>query len=94
MRDVHSASDRTETTVQRSSCGGPTAGSSYSVDLSDGGIGTICGNTIEKGPQTQNENIVHFAGEGTYPNSSLLMCDNTIINDRGLAFGLLDQSGR
>lgn len=73
---------------------GPTAGSSYSIDLSDGGAGTICGNTIEKGPATQNQYIIHFAGESgvTYTNSSLLECSNTIVNDRGVAFGLLNQS--
>lgn len=73
---------------------GPTAGTSYSIDLSDGGIGVVSGNIIEKGPSAQNKYIIHFAGESgiTYPDSSLLVSNNTIINDRSSAVLLLNQS--
>lgn len=61
---------------------GPTAPTSYSIDLSDGGMDTISGNVIEKGASAQNENFINFGSEGTYPNSSLAISGNTIVNDR------------
>ena len=72
---------------------GATAPTSYSIDLANGGQSTIDGNVIEKGATSPNRNVVHFAGEGTYPNSSLVVSNNTIINDRTAgATGLLNQS--
>jgi len=61
---------------------GSSAATSYSIDLPDGGVGVVSGNTIEKGPASPNRSVVHFGGEGTYANSSLLMATNTVINDR------------
>lgn len=57
-------------------------GGSYDIDIPNGGIAVITGNTIEKGPDSVNRYIIHFAGEGTYPNSDLTVCGNTIINHR------------
>ncbi len=55
---------------------------SYSIDLPDGGAATVSGNVIEKGVNAQNRYAVHFAGEGTYANSTLTVRDNTFIGDR------------
>ena len=57
-------------------------GGSYDIDVPNGGIAVITGNVIEKGPDSVNRYIIHFAGEGTYPNSGLTVCGNTIINHR------------
>ncbi|WP_158931305.1 right-handed parallel beta-helix repeat-containing protein [Acidisphaera sp. S103] len=64
---------------------GPTAQTSYSIDLADGGIDTVTGNVIEKGASAVNDYMVHFGGEGTYPDSSLYVGDNIFINDYGPA---------
>jgi hypothetical protein len=61
---------------------GPTAQTSYSIDLADGGIDTVSGNTIEKGASAQNSYMIHFGGEGTYLDSSLVVSGNIFINDR------------
>ena len=62
---------------------GATGSASYSIDLPNGGAGTISGNVIHQGPLGQNPAIVHFGGEGTpYASSSLLMSGNTILNEK------------
>lgn len=62
---------------------GPTATTSYSIDLPLGGAGTISGNTIEKGPNADNRAVIHFGGDGLpYGQNSLLVSGNTIIGDR------------
>lgn len=72
---------------------GASAPVSYSIDLPNGGLGTISGNVIEKGASAVNKYTVHFAGEGTRAQSSLSLCGNTFINDRPAgAVGLLNQS--
>ena len=71
---------------------GPTAATSYSVDMGSGGTDTIAGNVFEKGPNTPNEYFIHFGGEAVNVNSSLLVSGNTIINDRDHSILLLNQS--
>ena len=44
---------------------GPLALSSYDIDLPNGGIDTVTGNIIEKGPGSVNDGMIHFGGEGT-----------------------------
>jgi hypothetical protein len=73
---------------------GPTGTASYSIDLPDGGADTVSGNLIEKGPDTENNSIIHYGGEGIpYAGSSLLVTGNTFINDLGpQACGVLNQT--
>jgi hypothetical protein len=71
---------------------GPTAPTSYSIDLSDGGVDTVSGNVIEKGASAVNKYMVDFGAEGTYANSSLSMTNNTLIDDRGGAVALLNDT--
>ncbi len=67
---------------------GPTADTSYSIDLPYGGAGIITGNVIEKGPAAVNRYAIHFGGEipvgttSSYAGSSLLVSNNLMINDR------------
>ncbi|MDQ2739804.1 MAG: hypothetical protein M3Y35_14555, partial [Actinomycetota bacterium] len=70
---------------------GPTAMTSYSIDLPNGGVATIANNFIEKGPSAQNGTAIHFGGEGLpYAGSSLSVTGNTIVNDlnQGYATGV------
>lgn len=62
---------------------GPTADTSYSIDIPDGGHATIVDNVIEQGPRTANRHAIHFGGERvpSYPGSNLQVRDNVLIND-------------
>jgi hypothetical protein len=72
---------------------GPSALSSYDIDLPNGGNDTVTGNVIEKGPGSVNDGMIHFGGEGTYSSSSLFVSGNTFINDGSLpAIGVLNQT--
>jgi len=72
---------------------GPTADPSYDIDLPNGGTDVVENNTIEKGPNAENNNMIHFSGEGIpYAGSSLLVQGNTFIDDKGDAIGVLNQS--
>ena len=72
---------------------GPTGNGSYSIDLPNGGKGVVTGNLIEKGPQTENQSIIHFGGESIpYAGSSLLIQGNQITNDRAGALGVLNHT--
>jgi hypothetical protein len=63
---------------------GPTATASYAISLPDGGADTVTGNQIEKGPNSENDIFINFGAAGTaYPGSSLIVSNNTIINDQG-----------
>ena len=63
---------------------GPDSTASYSIDLPDGGTATVSGNLIEKGPNAENQSVIHFGGEGLpYAGSSLRVSGNSIVNDRG-----------
>jgi Ca2+-binding RTX toxin-like protein len=60
-----------------------TYGSSYSIDISDGGVAVIRGNTIEKGPYSRNKYIIAYAAEGErWPDNTLLVEDNHFVNGR------------
>ncbi len=62
---------------------GPTGTASYSIDLPNGGVDLIKNNLIEKGPNSQQSNMVHFGGEGIpYAGSSLTVTGNSFVNDR------------
>jgi hypothetical protein len=73
---------------------GPDGTASYSIDLPDGGADTVSGNVIEKGPDTQNNNIIHFGGEGIpYAGSALRVTGNDFVNELGAsAVAVLNQT--
>ena len=55
---------------------------SYSIDLPNGGNATIQNNTIEQGPNTQNDNIIRYGEEGSlHAGTNVLIANNTIVND-------------
>ncbi|PWS39080.1 hypothetical protein DFH01_07525 [Falsiroseomonas bella] len=58
-------------------------GSSYSIDISNGGVAVIRDNVIAKGPYSVNKHLISYAGEGlSYPANSLLVEGNQFVNDR------------
>ncbi|MGI4943103.1 MAG: beta strand repeat-containing protein [Janthinobacterium lividum] len=66
---------------------------SYAIDLPNGGTSVIRNNTIIKGPNAENQNIIHFGGEGIpYAGSSLLVESNLFSNTRYGAVGVLNQT--
>jgi hypothetical protein len=73
---------------------GPTGTASYDIDLPNGGADTITGNIIEKGPDSSNDALIHFGGEGIpYAGSALLVTGNDLIDDLGTqALGVLNQT--
>ena len=73
---------------------GPTATTSYSVDLPYGGADVVGGNVIEKGASAPNKYFVQFGQEGStsYAASTLSIAGNTFIDDRGGSVALLNQT--
>jgi hypothetical protein len=64
---------------------GPTATASYSINLPNGGVDTVSGNSIEQGPHSQNPAIISFGASGSvYAGSSLTISNNTILNDENM----------
>ena len=58
---------------------GATGTASYEIDLTNGGVGTIENNFIEKGARAENPIAITFGEEGNvYANSSLTVKNNTI----------------
>ncbi len=74
---------------------GPTGTASYDIDLPNGGVDSVTNNVIEKGPNAENNVMVHFGGEGLpYTSSSLVLRGNTFVNDKGAnTIGVLNATG-
>jgi len=61
---------------------GSSGTASYEIDLTNGGVGDIEGNFIEKGANAQNPIAITFGEEGdVYANSSLTVKNNTIVTN-------------
>lgn len=56
---------------------------SYQVDLSNGGSALLIGNLIQQGSKAENYVLVSFGAEKMkHENNTLLMVNNTLVNDR------------
>ena len=73
---------------------GPTGTASYDIDLPNGGNDTVTNNYIEKGPDAENDAMIHFGGEGIpYAGSQLTVSGNQLVDDRGSsAVAVLNQT--
>jgi hypothetical protein len=73
---------------------GATAQTSYSIDFANGGSDVVTGNVIEKGPKSINEYFMHFGDDSgtSYPGSSLVVSGNTLIDDVGGSWILLNET--
>jgi hypothetical protein len=62
---------------------GPGGDSSYEIDIPNGGVAVISGNTLEKGANASNPAVIHYGGETQYAwaTNSLAISNNTIINN-------------
>lgn len=76
--DIKSRAART-TITGNTITDGATGTASYEIDLTNGGVGDIENNFIEKGPRAENPIAITFGEEGgVYANSSLTVKNNTI----------------
>jgi hypothetical protein len=71
-----------------------TAGStSFALDLPNGGVALVMGNTMIQGSSTQNEIMFAYGEEGLiYQTNSLTFMDNTMENTLGGAIGIYENS--
>jgi pectate lyase len=57
--------------------------SSYSIDISNGGIAYVIGNLVQQGPKTENSGIISYGAEGLQTASNeFYLINNTVVNDR------------
>ncbi len=61
---------------------GPDGEASYEIDLPNGGIAHITGNTIGQSAKTQNPVLISYGAEGNvWPENELILRNNTLINE-------------
>ncbi len=61
---------------------GPDGEASYEIDLPNGGIAQIIGNTVGQSTKTQNPVLISYGAEGNvWPENSLTLEGNTLISD-------------
>ncbi len=67
---------------------------SYALDIPNGGVAVVSGNTMIQGTATQNGNMVDYGEEGlTYPTNSLVFINNQMQNTLPNAIGINDPNG-
>ena len=75
---------------------GVTGTASYAVDLPDGGVDEVSGNTIDKGPNTQNWTTIAYSEEDatnqTWADNSLEVSGNLIDNTNDNTIGVNNYS--
>ena len=77
---VKSRAATTRLSYNRFSSDGGT--SSYEVDLPNGGLGILVGNSVTQGPETETSSLVAFGEEGdVLPGSALYVVGNTLVDD-------------
>ena len=91
----HEIKSRAATTIiQNNRIFDNTGSASYDIDLPDGGVGIVQNNIIQKSANAQNMWTIHYGGENPAPaGSSLLVTNNTIINDKTGGGLVANQSG-
>ena len=67
---------------------------SFALDIPNGGVAVVSGNTMIQGTATQNGNIVDYGAEGlTYPTNSFVFMNNQMQNTLPNAIGINDPNG-
>jgi hypothetical protein len=67
---------------------------SYALDIPNGGVAVVSGNTMIQGTATQNGNMFAYGEEGlTYPTNSLAFINNQMQNTLPNAIGINDPNG-
>lgn len=91
----HDIKSRAATTVVSGNTldDGVTGTTSYAIDISDGGVASITGNTIMQGLNTQNPSMIAYAAEGLiYADNSLDVSGNTFDNDLPGGIGIYNHA--
>lgn len=58
-------------------------GSSYLIDIPNGGRATIIGNLLRQGPRSRNGTLIAYGAEGLlHPRDRLVVVNNTLVTDR------------
>lgn len=80
----HLLKSRARTNVVRySRLTGESGTGSYELEFAEGGEAIVLGNLIQQGPLSENQAIVSYGAEGyRWPDNTLTMAFNTIVNDR------------
>jgi hypothetical protein len=61
-----------------------TGRSSYAIDIPNGGRSYIVGNVVQKGPRSENSNVIAYAEEGaTNEFQELYLVNNTVVSNFG-----------
>lgn len=55
--------------------------SSYEVDLPNGGVGVLVGNSVTQGPRTDNSSLIAYGEEGDVQAGGLYVVGNTLVDD-------------
>lgn len=67
---------------------------SYALDIPNGGVAVVSGNTMIQGPARQNEHMFAYGEEGlTYPTNSLTFANNKMHGTLANATGIFDPNG-
>ncbi len=62
---------------------------SYQIDLPNGGLSFIIGNSIHQGVNAENSRMISYAAEGaTNPVQEVYLSGNTFVNDRHSGYGI------
>ncbi len=73
---------------------GPTGDGSYSIDIPNGGLSFVIGNSIEKGPMASNSTVITYGEEGIVnPDSEFYFVNNTVVTDLNSTIFLNIQPG-
>jgi hypothetical protein len=73
-----------------SSTGCQVGSASFNIELANGGIGLISGNTLVQGPSSQNHKIISYGAEGlSYTTNSLDVSNNSFLSTTG-SIGISD----
>ncbi len=81
------------TTITGSRIQDNAAASAYAIDVVNGGVVSLSGNTIEKGGLSTMAAAVRFGGGTLQAGSSLSVSGNTVVGDRAGAVLLANQTG-
>ncbi len=66
-----------------------TGNASYQIDLPNGGLSYIIGNSLHQGTLAENSTMISYAAEGaTNPAQEVYLSGNTLVNDRSNGYGI------
>ena len=93
-KEGHEIKSRAEnTTVTGSRIFDNNSTASYSIDLPNGGNATIQNDVIQQGPRSDNPAIIAYGEEGSlHTGTSVMIANNTIVNDKTSAIGVWNQT--